>query len=224
MRGEFPTTGPFLTSRPNCKMDNITWKDLALIPCKAFNSYCSLHLLSGMSIPLREELLKKLPSLEGTMPDELREIIDLQGPYMDIRSEKPTEEISLSGEARRFCKEWILVLTQAQAQEGPTGVWTGSPIGDGPDTMYRMDLGRNSTSKASSRGEDYPSPYKQTTSPFPNKCGIFTHSNGFELSEGFEERIKEVGLVVREWAPQPEILSHSSTGGFMSHCGWRILA
>ncbi|KAF3664644.1 hypothetical protein FXO37_11388 [Capsicum annuum] len=40
--------------------------------------------------------------------------------------------------------------------------------GPGSDTMSRMDFGPNSTSKASSRGEDYPSPYKQTTSPFPN--------------------------------------------------------
>ncbi|WMV23046.1 hypothetical protein MTR67_016431 [Solanum verrucosum] len=33
-----------------------------------------------------------------------------------------------------------------------------------------------------------------------------------ELPEGYKERVKEVGLVVREWAPQPEILAHSSTG------------
>ncbi|KAL8041409.1 hypothetical protein ABFX02_10G163900 [Erythranthe guttata] len=36
----------------------------------------------------------------------------------------------------------------------------------------------------------------------------------------FEERVRERGIVVREWAPQLEILGHSSTGGFMSHCGW----
>ncbi|CAL5420797.1 unnamed protein product [Camellia sinensis] len=40
------------------------------------------------------------------------------------------------------------------------------------------------------------------------------------LPEGYEERLKGVGLVVRDWAPQLEILAHQSTGGFMSHCGW----
>ncbi|KAJ8564812.1 hypothetical protein K7X08_001272 [Anisodus acutangulus] len=50
---------------------------------------------------------------------------------------------------------------------------------------------------------------------------IFTgEARRFELPEGFEERVKRIGLVVREWAPKLEILAHSSTGGFISHCGW----
>ena len=41
-----------------------------------------------------------------------------------------------------------------------------------------------------------------------------------QLPEEYEERVKEVGMVVRDWAPQVEILGHPSTGAFMSHCGW----
>lgn len=40
------------------------------------------------------------------------------------------------------------------------------------------------------------------------------------LPEGFVERIGERGLIVRSWAPQLRVLAHSSTGGFLSHCGW----
>ncbi|KAM2858550.1 hypothetical protein COP2_024072 [Malus domestica] len=38
--------------------------------------------------------------------------------------------------------------------------------------------------------------------------------------KGFEERVKERGMVVNEWVDQRRILMHGSVHGFVSHCGW----
>ncbi|KAL9231146.1 hypothetical protein vseg_006404 [Gypsophila vaccaria] len=59
-----------------------------------------------------------------------------------------------------------------------------------------------------------------------DKGDIFTEDDADDqtrrpqLPDNYEERVKDQGLVVKEWAPQFDILAHPSTGGFMSHCGW----
>ncbi|KAM3280763.1 zeatin O-glucosyltransferase-like [Capsicum chacoense] len=202
----------------------------------AFNLYSCICFLSGKSVQLGEELLEKLPSLEGTAPDEAGKFIALHSPYMDIRSG------DIHNTSKVIEGEFVDMLAQVESKQqwaiGPiltTKVGCISNRNDiclewlrkqPPRSVLYVSFGTTNTF-SDREVTELAMGLEQSKQKFlwvlrdADRADIFRgKARRVELPEGFEERIKEVGLVVREWAPQPEILAHSSTGGFMSHCGW----
>ncbi|MCE2055722.1 hypothetical protein HAX54_043276 [Datura stramonium] len=204
-----------------------------------FTFYCLICLSMGIPVQLEEELLKKLPSLEGIMTDKIRDRGSSQSPYMDIRSGDihNTSKViegkfldllaQLASDQKK--KQWAIgpvfptKLGRFSNRENICLDWLNKQP---PRSVLYVSFG-TTTSFSDRELKELAMGLEQSKQRFiwvlrdADRGDIFTgEPRKVELPDGFEERVKGVGLVVREWAPQPEILAHSSTGGFMSHCGW----
>ncbi|KAL3370056.1 hypothetical protein AABB24_007209 [Solanum stoloniferum] len=204
-----------------------------------FTSFCWLSLSRSMSMQHEEELLEKLPSLEGIMTDEGRDFLTYQHQYMDIRSgdihntskviEGKFLDLLAQAEIHLNKKQWAIgpilpnKLDHISNRNDICLEWLNKQ----PPRSVLFISFRTTISFSDREIKELAMGLEQSKQRFiwvlrdADRGDIFKgEARKVELPEGFEERVKGVGLVVREWAPQPEILVHSSTGGFMSHCGW----
>ncbi|KAK1437087.1 hypothetical protein QVD17_02872 [Tagetes erecta] len=100
-----------------------------------------------------------------------------------------------------YCISWL----DKQAPRSVVYVSLGSLA-----TMDEKDLAETAWGLASSK-----QPFLWVVRP-----GSVKGSDWIEfLPDGFLEEIEGRGLVLK-WAPQKQVLAHSSVGGFWSHCGW----
>ncbi|KAK9707131.1 hypothetical protein RND81_07G174300 [Saponaria officinalis] len=119
------------------------------------------------------------------------------GPFNPVKIEKPEKETH-----RHECLEWL------DGQEKNSVIY----VSFGTITSITDEQIKELAEGLDKSGQKFIWVLRDA-----DKGDVFAESDAVrrpELPEGYEERVKNRGIVVRDWAPQLEILAHSSTGGF----------
>ncbi|XP_009626493.1 zeatin O-glucosyltransferase-like [Nicotiana tomentosiformis] len=209
----------------------------------AFTLFLFIWENMGRPFNIDANMLKDVPSLEGCFSPEFEKFIKneydylkfnsgriyntckvIEGPFLDLLSK---EQISNNK------KQWALgPFNPVLVQHGTKGctqrhkclIWLDKQE---PNSVIFVSFG-TTTSFSDEQIKEIAIGLEKSEQKFvwvlrdADKGNVFAkdQSRNIELPKGFEERVKERGVVLRDWAPQLEILAHSSVGGFMSHCGW----
>ncbi|PWA40681.1 UDP-glucuronosyl/UDP-glucosyltransferase [Artemisia annua] len=208
-------------------------------PLSVLYHLCITFEVAGRELPFEPEMIRGLPSSSASLSYKLFDFIKLQQSYQTIhvgyvydssrviegkhlelleRDEScgrkhwalgPVEmqSGSLDSNNRHLCLQWL----DNQPENSVVYVSFGTTNTLSDDQIMELAIGLEKS--------DHRFLWVLCDA---DKGGVSGNESGrkFVLPLGFEERVKGRGLVMRDWAPQLDILGHLSTGGFMSHCGW----
>nr|WFG82892.1 glycosyltransferase [Lonicera macranthoides] len=213
----------------------------------AFSVFLYLWERNGRPFTIEDDIIKEIPSLEGCFTSEFVKFINsqfdlskfssgrilntskaIEGPYIDFLAKDELSEKK---------KQWAIgpfnpiVINrhhnQNQNQKNKSYnislKWLDEQA---PNSVIFVSFG-TTTSFTDEQINQIAIGLEQSGQRFiwvlrdADKGDVFDGNvRRANLPKGYEERIEGQGIVVRDWAPQLEILAHFATGGFISHCGW----
>ncbi|XP_016480457.1 zeatin O-glucosyltransferase-like [Nicotiana tabacum] len=194
----------------------------------------------GKPFAIDTDMIKELPSNEGCFSPEFDKFVKSEHAYSTFSSgkiyntSKAIEDTFLDllskEQISKGKKQWALgpfnpaVIQGTHQQRHKSLIWLDKQV---PKSVIFVSFG-TTCSFSDEQIKEIAIGLERSQQKFiwvlrdADKENVFSKDfiKKIELPKGFEERVKEKGIIVRDWAPQLEILAHSSTGGFLSHCGW----
>ncbi|XP_047312126.1 zeatin O-glucosyltransferase-like [Impatiens glandulifera] len=209
-----------------------------------FCTFCITCQFTGKPFPVVELEPQAIPTLDNCFIPEVANFFFMQsqfdhlkhgtlfstcraveGPYLDLLAQTTHADASVDKKTKQWAIAPLFPVTANDEEDKahPTLEWLDKQP---PNSVIYVSFG-STTTMSHEQIHELALGLEESKQRFlwglrdADRADIFNaESTILQLPEGFEERMKGVGKVTRDWAPQLGILRHPSVGGFMSHCGW----